>query len=155
MSKYKVITDPCYILPEEEWKHCCDYADKTSKEDKVDWSYIFNRAVEMALTKFSGSNAWVERTGFGDWTNTVYGPSVVEFGFAADSGMVCVCDYSEPVRAALENISDGCAAMIETSGDITVEFDRSTSDWTVVYIRDEEGNEWHTSLPGEDEDEEW
>lgn len=152
MSKYKVITDPCYILPESVWNACIE---KCKDYEDNEWTEQFNKAVEESLTLYSGCKAYVERTGFGDWTNTVYGPSIVEFGFAADSGMVCVCDYSEPVRAALENISDGCAAMIETSGDITVEFDRSTSDWTVVYIRDEEGNEWHTSLPGEDDDEEW
>ena len=152
MSKYKVITDPCYILPEDIWNECIE---KCEQYKDANWSERFNEAVKKALTEFSGSNAWVERTGFGDWTNEVYGPAVVDPYFAADSGMVCVCDYSEPVKASLENISDGCAAMIETSGDITVEFDRSISDWTVVYITDlVDDCEWHTHIPSDDEDDE-
>lgn len=151
MSKYKVITDPCYILPDDTWSECIQ---KAGEYDKG-WSERFNHEVAKALTEFSGSNAWVERTGFGDWNNEVFGPSVVEPYFAADSGMVCVCDYSEPVRAVIKDISEGCAAVIETSGDISVEFDRSVSDWTVVNITDlVDDNTWHTHIPDDDEEDE-
>ena len=69
--------------------------------------------------------------------------------------MVCVCDYSEPVRAALKDIAEGCAAVIETSGDISVEFDRSVSDWTVVDITDlVDDNTWHTHIPDDDDEDE-
>ena len=161
MSKKYVITDPCYILPEEDWRKCCDYADKTSKEDNNDWSEIFHTAVEMALTRFTNASSWADSTGFGDWTNALWGPNVNGTGaFFADSGSVCVCEYTDKVAEALGDLTekDG-AAVFEAEGPIEVEFDRSDSSWTIVNIEDANGDCWHTDIPydpdEDEEDEEW
>lgn len=155
MKKY-VITDPCYILSEEDWKKCVEYAEKTVEEDKVEWSYIFKTAVETALTKFTNSSSWVKDTGFGDWTNILYGPNKDGYGeFCADAGMVCVCEVTDKVSAALEEIQNKkCFAIFEAEGPISVNFDTSDSNWTVVNIKDSAGNTWITMEPDKDEDEE-
>lgn len=157
MSKRYVITDPCYILPEDEWNKCLSYADKTSKEDNVDWSEIFHTAVEMALTRFTNASSWAESTGFGDWSNCLHGPYVHHTGsFCADSGMVCVCEYTKAVEERINDmtIDNGCYALFDATGPLKVNFDRSERDWTVVEIEDAEGLEWHTDIPY-DEDEEY
>ena len=155
MAKRYVITDPCYILPEDLWDKCLSYADKTSKEDNTDWSGIFHTAVEMALTRFTKASSWADSTGFGDWNNCIHGPCVhYTGGFCADSGMVCVCEYTDAVAERIKDIIEkGCAALFDAEGPLKVNFNREDRDWTVVEIEDAEGNEWHTDIPY-DEDEE-
>lgn len=158
MKKY-VVTDPCYILTHEQWHDCCEYADKTSKEDNVEWSYIFRMAVETALTKFTNSSSWVADTGFGDWTNILYGPNKDGYGeFCADAGMVCVCEVTDKVSAVLEKIPNKKSfAIFEAEGPISVDFNTDNSNWTVVNIKDSAGNTWITMEPddGGDEEEYW
>lgn len=151
MKQY-VITDPCYILPSEEWNRCCALAD----EDKDHWESTFNNAVEAVLTKFSGGNCWVESTGFGDWDNRIDGPNVQGIGnFCADSGLVCICELSSPVSGILgTGINTGKAAVFEAEGPITVDFDFSHECWTVVWIKDTKDNTWNTLIPSEDEEDE-
>jgi len=153
MRKQYVITDPCYILPEEVWDACLNRCEVYSK-DPI-WSAMFDHEVEVALKDFVQGQAFVCTTGFGDWNNTLYGPNVDGTGaFFADAGMVCVCEYIGKVSGALGNlVSKGGAAIFEADGPIDVEFDESDSDWTVVYITDKEGNEWHTHIPDDDEEE--
>lgn len=158
MTKKYVITDPCYILPESEWDKCIEYAEKTSKEDKVDWSYIFRMAVEMALTKFTNGNSWVESTGFGDWTNEMdfnrdcspnnQVKAENELCFCADSGMVCVCELTPEAEARLNGYPNKMLAAIFSMPDTyqaQVNFDRSNRDWTVVSVKfkDPETGEYH------------
>lgn len=142
MSKY-VITDPCYILPNEMWIDCIETAEKT----KGDWSKNFTKQVTKALSEFTGNEAWANSTGFGDWNNTIYGPCVDDMGtFFADSGMVCVCEYTKAVKEALGTIIDkGGAATFEAVGPLKVNFDDTCPDWIVVEISDANGNEWNTS----------
>lgn len=144
MSKKYVITDPHYILPDTTWSECISYADKTSKEDNVDWSEIFNKAVDMALTKFTQSHAWVNSTLFGDWDNVMYGPNVIQDEFCADSGMVAVCSFNDKVQEALKDCPKHCYAVIETEDNVSVEFDESVSDWCVVKITSSNGDSFHS-----------
>ena len=126
-----VVTDPTYIL--KEWD-----------DDPA-----------AALEKLTGQKAWSSSTGFGDWTNELYGPDVDEPYFAADSGQVCVCAYTDEVAKRLLEISKNCFALFNSSSKIDVTFDRTEPDWTVVYIKNQTGDEWHTFIPdNDDEDEE-
>lgn len=127
-----IITDPCYILPDNIWSECCKSLD--------DGFEVFNQAVSKALTEFTGYKAWSCDNGYGDWINEIYGPGVIKPNFYADSGMVCVCRLSP---SALEywqekNITTylAGAAFFEMSEDIDVKFDKSDIHWTVVKIRD-------------------
>lgn len=154
MSKRYVVTDPCYILPDTTWKECLEKCDEFASE--ANWSEVFNKEVEQALKDFTQGQAFVESTGFGDWSNCLHGPYVHHTGsFCADSGMVCVCECIGKVQEALDSINDGCYALFDATGPLKVNFDRSERDWTVVEIEDAEGFEWYTDIPyGEDEDEE-
>lgn len=152
MKKLYCITDPYYILPEEDRRKCCDYADKTSKEDHEDWSEIFHTAVEMALTRFTQGPAWVNSTLFGDWDNVMYGPNVIQDEFCADSGMVAVCSFNDKVQEALKDCPKHCYAVIETEDNVSVEFDESVSDWCVVKITSSNGDIFHSEYPIEEDE---
>ena len=65
MAKQYVVTDPCYILPDDVWSECLQ---KTG-EYNDSWCDRFDEQVQAALSAFVGSKAWAESTGFGDWTN--------------------------------------------------------------------------------------
>ena len=75
--------------------------------------------------------------------------------FFADSGSVCVCEYTSKVAEALGDLTekDG-AAVFEAEGPIKVEFDRSDSSWTIVNIEDANGDCWHTDIPYDEEEDE-
>ena len=150
MSKY-VITDPCYILPDDVWSECIEKAG----ENDTGWCDRFDEQVQAALSAFVGSKAWAERTGFGDWSNVVFGPNVIQDHFCADSGMFSVCEFNDKVKEALKDCPEHCYAVFETEGTISVEFDNSESDWHVAKIKSSNGDSWETDLPCDDEDEEW
>lgn len=153
MTKKYVITDPCYILPEDIWDECCKKCEARGQEN---WSENFDGIVQEALRDFTQGQAFASSTGYGDWSNTIWGPNVDGTGsFCADSGMVCVCELIGKVADALGNSFDtGCAASFEAEGPIKVDFDTSESDWTVVNIEDANGDCWHTDVPYDEEDEE-
>lgn len=143
MSKY-VITDPCYILDDATWSKCCKLASPINSRD---WnSEVFDTEVSKALKQFANSdNAWVSETGFGDWNNYMCGDEgkVLSAEFGADSGMVCVCELTPSVEAALKtslgSSENSLVSIIECTGKVSVEFDKSNKNWTVVYIDDDEG----------------
>ncbi len=107
----------------------------------------FDEAVTKALTEFSGYPAYACGTGFGDWSNKIYGPGVIKGDFGADSGMVCVCRLTHKILDSLykeygEKRALSCIAMFEMSEHITVKFDVSDKNWTRVFIQDKiSGNE--------------
>jgi len=141
MTKY-IITDPCYLLDDDTWQKCCDAA----KLPSGNWSDdIFNAYVADALKMLSGSEAWASETGFGDWSNSIQGTgTILQNEFAADSGMVCVCELNDKVEASMhDKYPTGlghCAAIIECTGPVKVEFNKDDSNWTVLYIRDSANN---------------
>lgn len=160
MTKY-IITDPCYILSDDTWNECCKVFD-TYKNDEFMYQR-FDEAVTKALNKLAGTkNAVACGTGIGDWSNSICcsnDDKVIESDFFADSGMVCVVEYNEAIQNALGNdelISRGGIALIETEGEVVIEMDTSNSEWTMVYIEDDEDE--FNSMPfdedyDEDEDE--
>ena len=152
MKKY-IVTDPCYILPQDTWSECCDKCQALGEEN---WSDNFSKIVQEALKDFAeGGQVFVSDTGFGDWSNCLYGPNTEEgCGFCADAGMVCVCAYTGKVPDALGNlVKYGAAAAFYAEGPIEVEFDTSDPNWTIVNIEDADGNCWCTDS-GMPEDEE-
>jgi len=147
--KQFIITDPCYILPDDVWQDCCQKAFR----NELGWreqSEIFDNAVQEQLMKLSGTIAWASSTGIGDWTNKIWGDSehIIQSEFCADAGMVCVCELTDKTLVAIEDkggkLGDGIAAIIETDGDIYVDMDRTDKDWTVVRIKDAAGNRFHS-----------
>ena len=158
MTQQYIITDPCYLLDDEVWQKCCDAA----KMPSGDWNdEVFNAHVSDALKVMSGANAWACQTGFGDWTNSIQGSgTVIQNEFAADSGMVCVCQLNDKTLASMHTkYPTGlghCAAIIECEGEVKVSFDTDDANWTVVYIEDAVDHAFcsYESAYPEDDDEE-
>jgi hypothetical protein len=160
MSKAKtyIITDPCYILPDDIYHECFEkyYRENKSINDPENYKAYCNDIAE-ALRKYSNTEykVYVSSTGFGDWTNVIFGPNVLQADFAADSGLVCVCELTDVINEHLErtDLFVPCYGVFATEGEVSVEFDRTVPDWVVVKITDEDGNCWET-LPAEEDDEE-
>lgn len=153
MSKY-VVTDPCYLLEDDVWSNCCNAATANGQE----WNNeVFNAEVTKALKQMSGGNAWASETGFGDWSNCMHGDDsrIESVDFAADSGMVCVCEMTPAVEEVLKKkfpAGDvGLVSIIECIGEVSVEFDKSDENWTVVYVDDEHGC-FNSLLPSDGEE---
>jgi len=147
MKKY-IITDPCYILPNDTWDKCCEIfnsaAFKKAVEDRDFGKQreLFDTEVTSALRKYSGDyKACASSTGFGDWTNAIWGKRVLKHDFFADAGMVCVCELTDTIQKHIdkESTSDNKfngMAVFETDADITIDFDTSDKEWTVVKVYD-------------------
>ena len=127
-----IVTDPCYILPDNIWDQCCKSLD--------DGFEVFNETVSKALAEFSGCQAWACDTGYGDWNNEIFGCNVKKSDFCADAGMVCICQLSDKIKDYIEQHYDTIffsgAAVFEMSDTISVEFNQNCRDWTVITIKD-------------------
>lgn len=146
MTKY-IITDPCYLIPDDDWSKCCEIFDSVAyKKAMENRDYemqreLFDNEITAVLRKYSGDyKAQACSTGYGDWTNEIWGVNVLKHDFFADSGMVCVCELTDTIKNHIDANSNGKEfngmAVFETDKDITVEFDTSDSDWTVVKVID-------------------
>lgn len=144
-----VVTDPCYIMSEEDWDACVKEAEQCETEHKAEWRDAFDAAVCKKLEEISGHKAYATDTGFGDWNNCIAGQD-----FCADTGMVCVCYLTESMKDKLDSYpNQNLAAIIDVEGDISVGFDCSRSDWTVVEIEDSAHNHWMSWIPDDEDDE--
>lgn len=164
MSKQYIITDPCYIIGNEEWSKICDQCSGDNWNDEK-----FNSLCSDALKVLSGTtNATACHTGFGDWSNSMHSDdptesNIIQPDFFADSGMVCVVEYNDKVKAALEakdnghlvNEDVGGAAIIEIQDDSEIDIEMNTDDenWTQVAISTPNEHFW-SDYPYDEEDEE-
>ncbi len=140
-----IVTDPCYLITNEDWDKLIKEAEQDSGENWID---CFDKIVTKYLVKVSGdSYAVAGSTGFGDWMNEIDG---MEFG--ADSGMVCVVENTANLKQYIKdnNISilPGLSALIPVDDDATYEIDQSNPHWSVVRIHS--GNEMIESLAPEE-----
>lgn len=126
-----IVTDPCYLINSNSvWHEFCSlwFEDKATAAEKV-----ISNAVGTAVS--------ISDTGFGDWTNHLYGEGVIESEFFADAGMVCVCELTDTIEKTLvKKYRHVLGAVFEASGIADIEFDRSNSNWTVVRIVTEDGH---------------
>ena len=165
MKKY-IITDPCYLIPDDDWSKCCEIFDSEAyKKAMENRDYemqreLFDNEITAALRKYSGDyKAQACSTGYGDWTNEIWGKNVIKHDFFADSGMVCLCELTDTIKKHIDANSHGKEfngmAVFEIDKDIAIEFDTSDSDWTVIRIKDKNtGNVLITSSePYSDDDE--
>lgn len=147
MRKY-IITDPCYLIPDDDWSKCCEIFDSVAyKKAMENRDYemqreLFDNGITAALQKYSGDyKAKACSTGYGDWTNEIWGVNVLKHDFFADSGMCCVCELTDTIQNHIKENSNNRnefngMAVFETDKDIAIEFDTSDSDWTVIRVKD-------------------
>lgn len=156
LIKY-IVTDPCYLLPRNTWDACCEVF---NNDDELIYDR-FDKAVSKALSEFTGFPAYAYGTGFGDWSNSIWGTGVIKQDFTADAGMVCVCRLTDKVLQQLKekygeaNIYSGIA-LFEMSENIRVEFDITDPNWTIVNIKDmQTGATIQSEYADEDKDDSW
>lgn len=143
MTKQFVITDPCYILPEDIWQKIVKDTNEQS-DVSGNWDGIFNDLTFDALRDFSKSTLpmRVASTGIGDWSNKIQGNGkIIQSEFGADAGMVCVCEYTDTVKEALKDYPERCFAIIETEDEtIDIFMDTENPQWTTLYLSDSKHN---------------
>ncbi len=156
LVKY-IVTDPCYLLPRNTWDKCCE----VFKNDDEFMYDRFDEEVSKALSEFTEFPAYACGTGYGDWSNSIWGDGVIKQDFVADAGMVSVCRLTDKVLQHLKekygeaNIYSGLA-IFEMSENIRVDFDVSNSNWTVVKIKDlQTGETIQSESADEDEEDYW
>ena len=136
MKKY-IVTDPCYICDDDKvWNDVCDAMFENEKEPNYE-------AGAKLLSEYLGQEVVMSTTGFGDWSNTLYGKNVVTPFFGSDAGLVCVTELTDRVTEILETeyvrivgatfVSEG----ISLKEDVV--FDDSDPNWVVVRINTPEG----------------
>lgn len=138
-----VVTDPCYLVhalknKDQVWDKFCDLLDYTYKNDN-------DKAAEYLAKELCLLKMWVSSTGFGDWTNKIiddiHNPNVnvLNTGFCADSGLVCVCsvtkEFLDKLTEKFGDVKDYCA-IIDASEYCSVYFNHDCDDWTVVEFTD-------------------
>ena len=142
MKKKYIITDPCYILPDNVWVECLN---KTHAASSPFDNNMFMSLVEKALSEYTGAKAFVNITGCGDWSNILWNQECEPVGeFRADSGMVCIVKCTNEIKDKIKSIPH-CGAIFETDGEITVKFNTDNPTWTVIKIQDTNFNTWTTT----------
>lgn len=149
-NKY-VVTDPCYILPEDKWEKCCKVFDKYPEDEMYQ---RFDEEVTKALQEFSSDDkAMAIGTGFGDWNNEIKGSNsnkILQSYFCADAGMVCICKYTDSVKEALSKyVNQGSFAILELEGKVKFTFNVENPNWTQLFIEDERDS-FETQSPDEE-----
>lgn len=130
--KKVLVTDPCYLISDKDWSGVCDLCfKKDGEEDKA--LEKFNEMITELLRLNSGDKkATADRTGFGDWENSIGGKM-----FYADSGMVCVVEDTEKLEKYLTDegmtLPTG-VAILEVEDDATYDIDTENPHWSVVKI---------------------
>lgn len=150
-----IITDPCYILNDEQWGEACALMPYS---EGAGWDKFYEK-IEEYLEQITGYKAWSTETGFGDWSNCIdSGEDIEHSGFTADAGCVCVCRMPDPGKSPkfddLIKSAPHCVAIFSASESIAVRFSGSDKRWTVVHIEDNiTGNTWETTRDDDDWDE--
>lgn len=159
--KTYIVTDPCYILTRDAWLKCCEVLQNKEFTDEVEEA--FNEKVKEQLQKVSDDVVWVSSTIIGDWSNSVHGPNIIQAEFCADSGMVCIAEYTDAVKECVTHTEDGvplsdlCYALFKGGDHLKVTPETSSGQLQLT-ITDGEHNEWTIDDPLEeyyDEDEEY
>lgn len=150
-TKKYVITDPCYILTNEEWKDACQYVDDLDK---------FENEIALKLTNLTSESAEAAYTKVGDWSNELKKNfsrmddcKLIQSYFAADSGMVCGCLYNDEVIKRLEGINPDCYAIIEvdSNSQVNIIMDKD-SEATIVRVEVDYCEVFTSRDGGEEED---
>lgn len=132
---YYIITDPCYIISNENWKKIFDPLDLNDP----DFFPKAKKGIEEELNKI-GKCLGVADTGDGDWINKIYRTAdfieVIKREFFADAGLVCVVEVDDFTKYHIYG-----AAIVRSERPLTCKMDRKNHHWTVVRLYDEDGRQ--------------
>lgn len=134
-----IITDPCYLLTDEDW-------DKFGRKP-----YNYDNGQEF-LSTLNFGECIIADTGFGDWDNYIVADNGLNLGtFCADAGMVCVLTASDFVSYNYDKekfekyVSNGLITIIPNySGTVELYYEDSDEygKWAVIQGTGEYN--WHS-----------
>ena len=124
-----IITDPCYLLREEDWNR---FGDIFNYENGQDF-----------LSSLNFGECIIADTGYGDWSNEVTNLDKdvrIGTGFTADAGMVCVVtlsdltNYGYDYDKITDYIDSGLITVIHGyTGTVTLTYTKGEyGDWAVI-----------------------
>lgn len=141
--KTYIVTDPGYIMKPEKWEQYCDAMNEAINAGREISS------CNGLLSELLGVPAKADHTGYGDWSNELLcqngGGVIIQREFCADSGMVCVCEYTPEMEAVIREKKSGkwCYALFLAENPV-IEISRKDPRWTMIKITD--GDSVYSSL---------
>lgn len=147
-----IITDPCYIVPEDVWDKACQYIDDDAVIDYANF--------EKVISDACGTKVDCCDTGCGDWDNSISGPhdNIINKEFCADSGMVCFAQLTPEIENNMAvndiNLANNSVAVVIDVSDAHVEW-HGNDEWTIASIRTPEGYFYSEDYPADDDDDDW
>ena len=129
-----IITDPCYILRDEDWSHWLDMEFTANPIGLDNYLRQYHNFGELIAAD----------TGYGDWCNEIYNTETGETigQFTADAGMVIVCrasdldNYGYDINEINKLKDNGClVTMPNYSGEIELcyEYNKDGSKLAVIH----------------------
>lgn len=146
--KTYLVTDPCYIVPNDVWDKAID------KMWDSDGNEIPNgrENYEKVLSEYVGAEVKTSNTGYGDWINYLKGNYVKSFEFCADAGEVCVVEATPIILEILKNKYNYtlneqntiiASFEVEDNAKVNVRFITKDPNWTIVCIDIEDSKGYH------------
>lgn len=130
-----LVTDPCYICDNDDvWRNVCN---ALFTGDHTDYSNA-----SKILSDYLGTDVTMHDTGFGDWSNSISGPGVIDPEFYADAGLVCVVALTDRVLEEIRKKYNHIPGAVFEASSFSVDdvaFDDSNPNWTRVIIMTPEG----------------
>lgn len=136
--KQFIVTDPCYLITRDNWNQIISQCE--TENYKLD-EEMLNKKLAQHLNEMAATrNSVVADTGDGDWSNKMIGPSdkIVFANFTADSGLVCVVEYTDQLKGQIE-FDEGFMALVNVDDNAIINMDTTNKSWTVVEITDSSG----------------
>lgn len=124
-----IVTDPCYLVHGENGKGTWTKFINAMNDNVEDAEKILCDFLGVSFLKF-------DSTLYGDWENSIHfekendNDNIIDNMFYADSGMVCVTEYTQKMEQ--EGV---IGAIFECNGIKEVEFDDDNPRWMVVRIK--------------------
>lgn len=136
--KQFIVTDPCYLITRDNWDQIISQCQ--TENYKLDEEMLCNKIAQHLNEMSATANSAVADTGYGDWSNKMIGPSdkIVFANFTADSGLVCVVEYTDQLKGQIE-FDEGFMALVNVDDNAIINMDTTNKSWTVVEITDSSG----------------
>lgn len=139
------VTDPCYVINTDAWDRLCNEASELEGDKK--WTEIFQQLVEDYLQEKSGAK-WARAgdTGYGDWSNSMSGPAVINNSFYADAGMWCVVPANFNERSDMDPMGGAAVLEFDDGSYINVEIENDNGgQWTEISVGGLKNEEYVTN----------
>ena len=131
---YYIITDPCYLISNDNWSKIFDPLDLEDPD-------FFPKAIKGITDELNkiGNCLGVAETGEGDWQNSINWSAdyveKIETEFFADAGLVCALEVGDIAELKVYG-----AAIVKSDVPLHCKMDQDNPRWTVVKLYNEKGD---------------